>query len=309
MTGRRHFGSVRKRPGGLWQALYWHEGRRHSEGSFLSKADALAFLATAEADIRRGSWIDSKSGKITLDAYSNDWLAHRSGLSIRTVELYEYLLNNHFVPAFGQLALSAVSASKVRNWNADLAGRSLSTASRAYRLLSAIFKTAVMDGLITTSPCKVSGAGVEHPSERPMATAAEVEAIASAMPDYLRIVVLLATWCQLRRGEVLGLRRSDVDVMHGSIQIEQSRTFTRNGNSLIKRPKTRAGRRVLSVPEGKMKELVRHLENFSGGSPNALVVVDGRGSPPSATVLQRAWARARAEVGRQDLLTIFVTQV
>jgi hypothetical protein len=68
-------------------------------------------------------------------------------------------------------------------------------------------RTAVVDGLILTSPCKVDGAGTERAAERPMATIAEVDALTTAMPDHLRVFVLLATWCQLRRGEILGLRR------------------------------------------------------------------------------------------------------
>jgi hypothetical protein len=42
MATRRHFGSVRKRSSGRWQATYWHEGRLHSAGTFAAKADALA---------------------------------------------------------------------------------------------------------------------------------------------------------------------------------------------------------------------------------------------------------------------------
>ena len=41
-------------------------------------------------------------------------------------------------------------------------------------------RTAVDDGLIIKTPCKVSGAGTEHAVERPMATIAEVEVLTSA---------------------------------------------------------------------------------------------------------------------------------
>jgi integrase len=134
-----------------------------------------------------------------------------------------------------------------------------------------------------------------------MATVAEVHALATTMPDYLKIVVLLATWCQLRRGEILGLRRGDVDVMHHTIRIDQSRTFTRDGNSLVNSPKTAAGRRSLSVPESVMKEVVRHMDQFTVRDPDAFLIVDENGKMPSATVLQRAWSKARSAVGRPDL--------
>ena len=53
---RRVFGSVRRLPSGRWQASYWHVGRRHiAEVTLLTKADANAYLAHVETQIRRGS--------------------------------------------------------------------------------------------------------------------------------------------------------------------------------------------------------------------------------------------------------------
>ncbi len=64
---RRQFGSVRKLPSGRWQASYWHLGRRHiAEVTLLTKADANAYLAASETQIRRGSWIDPWGASIAL---------------------------------------------------------------------------------------------------------------------------------------------------------------------------------------------------------------------------------------------------
>lgn len=301
MAGRRHFGSVRKRSSGRWQATYRHEGQRHSSGTFAAKADAYAYLSTVEADLRRGAWIDPRAGQVTVSTYANEWLERRPDLSVRTRELYQYLLRNHIYPTLGHVTLAGLAPSKIRGWHAELAMRHASTASKAYRLLSTVMRTAVADGLVVTSPCKVSGAGTEHAAERPIATLAEVDALAKAMPERLQLVVLLATWCQLRRGEILGLRRRDVDVLHSVIRIEQSRTFTRDGNSLTKAPKTAAGRRTLSVPANVMAAIVHHLEQFASPEADGLLITSGDGSPLTANVLQRAWSKARLEILRSDL--------
>src|ERR1035438_7420676 len=87
-TGRRHFGSVRRRSSGRWQATYRHEGHLYSLGSFPSKADALAYLSTVEADIRRGAWIDPRAGQEALRAYAEEWLNRRPDIAERTRELY-----------------------------------------------------------------------------------------------------------------------------------------------------------------------------------------------------------------------------
>jgi hypothetical protein len=88
MATRRHFGSIRKRSSGRWQATYWHDGRLHSAGTFAAKADALAYLPTIEADLRRGAWIDPRAGQITLHTYADEWLERRPDLAVNTSRFF-----------------------------------------------------------------------------------------------------------------------------------------------------------------------------------------------------------------------------
>src|SRR5665213_3424457 len=301
MTGRRHFGSVRRRSLGRWQATYWHEGCLHSAGTFPTKADALAYLSTMETDVRRGAWLDPNVGQVTLRAFGNEWRERRPDLAVRTRELYRYLLNRHIFPALGHATLAGLAPSKIRGWHAELSSRHASTASKSYRLLSSIMRTEVTDGLILVSSCKVDGAGVERPVERPIATLGEIEALAEAMPEHLSLIVLLAAWCQLRRGELLGLRRQDIDLLHATVQIEQSRTFTMDGTSLVKTPKTLASKRMLAIPRHLVTVIQEHLERFTGPSPTSLVFNGKTGIPLTRNVLQVSWQRARATVGRPEL--------
>ncbi|MGH2930570.1 MAG: site-specific integrase, partial [Solirubrobacteraceae bacterium] len=298
----RTFGSIRRLPSGRYQASYWHEGERYTAPhTFTAKATASAYLSGVESDIRRGGWIDPSAGTVSLKDYSAQWLDRRPELSVRTVELYRYLLDRHVTLMLGASTLAGLSPSKVRAWHAGIAKVHPSTAAKAYRLLSTILKTAVADGLILTSPCKVKGAGVERSPERPLATVAEVGALADAMPERLRLLVLLATWCQLRRGELLGLRRCDIDVLHATLAVEQSRTILTTGRSLVKAPKTAAGRRVLSIPPNVLPQLTDHLEQFVAPETDALLFTGEHGGPLSPSVLSKAWKDARDEIVRPDL--------
>jgi integrase len=273
----------------------------YSAGVHSTKGDALAYLSAVESDLRRGAWIDPRAGKTTLRSYAEQWLDQRNDLAVQTRELYAYLLEHYILPPLGTATLVGLAPSKIRSWHATLARDRPSTAAKAYRLLSTILRTAVTDGLLVSSPCKVSGAGVERPSERPVATVREVEALVAAIPQHLRLVVLLATWCQLRRGEILGLRRKDVDAANGVLHIEQSRSVTMRGESIVKEPKSAAGRRTISVPEFLIADITDHLEHFTGSEPNSLVFNGMKGVALSAHVLQTAWQRARSSVGRPDL--------
>jgi len=298
---RRHFGSVRKRPSGRWQALYWQDERVQSAGTFATKADAQACLSAMETDQRRGKWIDPRGGKVTLNSFANEWLQQRTDLAERTAELYRHVLDRHILPVLGIATLAELSPTKVRAWHSNIAKDHPATASKAYRLLSSIMRTAVVDGIIMTTPCKVEGAGTEHAAERPTASVVEIDSLSRAMPEHLRIVVELATWCQLRRGEILGLRRKDVDAKYDEIHIVQSRTFGMDGKPIVKIPKTAAGRRTISVPRPVMVLLRRHLATFTSIEQEALVVNGKGGSSLTRDALQGSWERARLVIGRPDL--------
>jgi integrase len=273
----------------------------HSAGAHLSKADALAHLAAIEADLRRGAWIDPRAGNMTLQAYSREWLDQRNDLAFRTEELYSYLLERHILPSLGTATLIGLAPSKIRSWHAGLSKRHPSTAAKAYHLLSSILRTAVTDGFLISSPCKVAGGGVERPAERPVATVLEVHALEAAMPEHLRLIVSLATWCQLRRAELLGLRRKDIDLANATLRIEQSRTITMGGRSMVKEPKTAAGRRTIAIPDFLTVQIKDHLERSTGPRGDDFVFTGITGIPLTANVLQTAWQRARAKVGRTDL--------
>ena len=42
------------------------------------------------------------------------------------------------------------------------------------------------------------------------------------MPEQYRAAVTLAAWGTLRRGEVLGLNREDIDLQAGTVRVERS---------------------------------------------------------------------------------------
>ena len=238
---------------------------------------------------------------MTLSDYANEWLKQRTDLAERTAELYRHVLGTHILPALGTSALAGLNPTTIRSWHSNIAKNYPATASKAYRLLSSIMRNAVADGILLASPCKVEGAGAEHAAERPTASVEEVDSLSMAMPEHLRIVVPLAVWCQMRRGEILGLRRMDIDLKHGVIHVLQSRTFGMDGKPIVKLPKTSAGRRSIAVPRPVMKVLIQHLKLFTANEPEALVVVGRAGVILSRDALQGSWERARLTIHRPDL--------
>src|SRR6202034_1472911 len=203
--------------------------------------------------------------------------------------------DKHITPTFRTVALSGISTTAVRAWNSKLAKAHPTTAAKAYRLLAVIMKTAVVDRLILTSPCQVRGAGTETAPKRPTATPDEVQSLADAMPEHLAIAVLLAAWCVLRRAEVLGLRRCDVDLEAGTVSVVVTLPKAMDGTIIEKGPKTTTGQRTAAVPSNVLPALKHHLDMFVCPKRDALII-DG-GSRP----LRDEWGKARTKVGRSDL--------
>jgi len=104
------------------------------------------------------------------------------------------------------------------------------------------------DGRIAKNPCIIKKARVEESIERKTATVADIDALVASMPKRFKIVVLLSAWCQLRRGEVLGLRRGDIDLNAGTISVLQTAQFTGDGSIIFGPPKTATGRRTVAMP-------------------------------------------------------------
>jgi integrase len=277
-------------------------GGRVVTRTFKRKRDAEAYATSVEADRLRGVAIDPRRARVTLATYGRENLRiRRAGLALRTVDQYSWLLEEHILPELGKRALGDIDPSMVRLWNARLSGRHPTTAAKAYRLLSSIMRSAVADEIVTRNPCQVKGAAVERSTERPVASMAEVAALAEAMPDHLRVAVLLGAWCQLRRGELLGLRRRDVDVTRGSLTVELTRGPRMGGEEIIKSPKTEAGRRTVAIPGNVLPAVERHLDIYVGSEPGSPFLVGEKGRALLVKSLTKAWSEARVSVGRTDL--------
>src|SRR5215467_8122177 len=65
----------------------------------------------------------------------------------------------------------------------------------------------------------------------------------------------------MRRGELLGLRLSDVDLDAATVRIERSLEETKSGLRL-KPPKTKHGKRAISLPPNAVAVLREHRRKF-----------------------------------------------
>ncbi|XVS64327.1 tyrosine-type recombinase/integrase [Actinosynnema sp. CA-299493] len=284
-AGRRRFGNVRKLPSGRFQASYLGpDGKRHpAPDTFPTARDAERWLVHVESAIARREWTNPEWAKVQLKDYAEAWIRERPKLRPRTVQLYGWLLGKYVTPHLGTVQLGNLDTPMIRKWRADLLrdGVSESMAAKAYRLLRAVLMTAANeDRIIPRNPCQVAGAGTENPDERPVLTVAQVFDLASRMADLrYRAFVLLAAFCTLRWGEITALRREDVAPDGSWVKVVGAFVELPGRGLVYGPPKSRAGRRRVTVPVTIRRELLDHLDQFTDSAPDAWVFTGKRGNP------------------------------
>lgn len=303
---RRAGGGVDRLPSGRYRVrIVTPMGRRISLGTHPTKRAAEAAYARSLTEQTEGRWTEPASADVTLAEYAPRWLDARltnrgEPLRPRVRELYQGQLERHILPTLGDLACARLTTATVRAWAAQMRGPDgpgASTAAKCYRLLRSIMNTAVEDGLATVNPCTIKGAGVEPSDERPIPTVAEVYALAEAIAPRFRCVVLLAAFVGLRKGELLGLRRCDIDLDAREVTVAQQRQIDRDGSHLVGPPKSEAGRRTVILPAAVVDELRHHLETYAQPGAEGYVVTGEKGGPITPHMLQSNWNRARHDVG------------
>ena len=299
-VSRRSFGSVRQRSSQKWEARYRDSSGKVLYQYFTTKAGATAYLATTEADMLRGDWIDPRRAAVTVSEVAAEFMASKRKLRSRTVELYEYLIDHHINPAFGTRPLSTVTTESVDNWMMALAAKESigpSTEAKALRLFSQIMQFAVQQRRIAFNPC----ANVEAPEvatkTMPFLTEVQVGALAERIGAIhgWRQMVLLAAYGGLRWGECTGLDVAKVDLLRNRVHVDEQ--LQRDG--ALGPPKSEKSVRRVGIPKWLGDEL---SEAIASRTPAAdlpdhhrgllFLTADGTALVHSSTWNRKVWRPA-----------------
>ncbi|WP_433612142.1 site-specific integrase [Dactylosporangium sp. CA-139114] len=275
-------------------------GREAPPGAAVRRVSG-ALLAGVETQILTSTWRNPDVGRISFGNYIAEWIAQRPNLRPRTIDLYRWLYRRYLEPKLQDVALGDITPGLVRAWRADLIteGITATMVAKAYRLLRAVLNTAVDDELIRRNPCRIKGAGTERAAERPTATVAQVFDLAGRVPARYRALILLAAFTSLRHGELIALRRQDFDSRRGTLTVRTTLVELQDGRLLFGPPKTEAGMRTVTVPTAIRPDVRKHLKDFTGEAPDALIFTGVTGAVLRRSNFQRTadWTVAVAAAG------------
>jgi len=285
---RRGFGAIRKLPSGRYQASYKSPDgvRQTGPRTFVSKIDAEGFLAQIRKEIDSDSW--KKEVRPPLEEMTFGELAERhillqntragQPLKASTAEHYRKLLRGPLL-AFVPRSVSSISKNDVDDWwIASTKTGKRTTASKAYKLLVAVMKRAMEDGLIAANPCSVRGAQSANSGKVIVCpTPTEVAQIAKAMDGSLSMMVLLMSYGGLRFGEVTELRRKDISLVkretgeHYELQVSRAVVYVGKA-FLVGTPKSKASKRTIALTSNLNKTIRVFLESVDkAGRQNSLL--------------------------------------
>jgi integrase len=236
------------------------DGRRHQYcETFTKLSDAKATQAKIMSERKAGTLV--RPAKITLAEAIDAWLAGRRNLRPTTERCYRDSLRTA-KDRLGHVQLQKLTKAHVdglvtymqnegrRVGNVQRKGLGARSISVTLRLLSAVLDDAVKQGTLTRNVVKLVEAPRQTRKEMRTWTEAQCISFLQAVTDDRLNAVWQLTLRGLRRGEVLGLCWSDIDLESKTLTIRRTRVPVAGLGVVEGPPKTEKGRRTLPLDDG-----------------------------------------------------------
>lgn len=255
----------------------------------LNQKQAAELRAERLRQIRYGSF--QEESKQTVAAYLTDWLERQQHrLAPTTAASYESYIRLHIIPSLGDTHLDKLTAAAIEAFydrlRVRLGGKSI---RNVHGILHAALSDACRVQLLQRNPATYAEPPRITRTEIQTATAKEIELILAALersPYRIGVVIALATG--MRRGEILGLKWSDLNEQARVLAVRRS-VYQAGGQVAVKETKTGIAR-VIRISPFLVDELKRHQESQPPGT--VWVMADKHGEPYSPQAFTTAFRRA-----------------
>jgi integrase len=294
-------GSIRKRGATSWALQIEGDrtnGKRHRRfitvrGTYKDAQKELTRLLGSADD---GTLPDPS--RITVGDYLRAYLDGALSLSPKTLERYRELAERQIVPHLGQIKLQKLRPEQIDQWHAALlkTGLAARTVGHAHRVLGTVLKRAVENGTLTRNVAAIRKPPAVEAKEIEILTAEDITAILDSLRGHtLHPIASLALTTGMRRGELLALQWSDIDLDAATLRVERSVEETKAGLR-VKPPKTKRGRRNIKLPPEAVAMLREHrkgqielrLALGQGGHPVLVFsTIEGKHLKPNG--VSRSW--------------------
>jgi len=260
-------GHIRERSPGHWAIVIDEPSesgkRRQRWHSFKgTKREAQAKLHELIASIRKGDYVEPS--KLTVAEYVRGRIAQWAAaeeISPKTSERYSELLDNQIVPHLGAKPIQKLRPADIESWHTALktggrkdgrGGVSNRTIGHAHRVLSKALRDAVRHNVVVKNVAAEEGAPAVEADEMVILSPDQVRELPARLKGqrlYARAITALHTG--VRPQELLALRWNAIDLdakPSPTLTITEALEGTKHGLR-FKGPKTRSGRRQITLPD------------------------------------------------------------
>ncbi len=260
--------TIRRREGrpSPWEAVHRDPSGRQRTRAFRRKVDAQRWLDEQTAAIVTGQYVAPDAGAVTFREYAEAWRAaqvHRPS----TAEKVESTLRHHAYPTFGDQPLRSILPTHIQAWVKALSARlSPSTIAVTHGIVASVFKAAVRDRRIVSTPCE--GTKLPRVVREPVMPLDldQVRALEAAMPAHYRAMVTLGAATGLRLSEMLGLTLDRTGLWPPTdrpiLTVDRQLISLSGCDPYLGPPKRRASRRDIPLPHSAAVALREHLVAF-----------------------------------------------
>ena len=242
---------------------------------------------------------ESKPSAPIFEDYSEEWYKRYKAnvfeectkVTTRTnlASLYGY---------FGELRLDEISVDSVQEYMNTMgqAGACKETISQRRKTLSQILEAAREDGIIPKNPASSKrlrnpgrdGEGIQALTRRQ--TESLIRVIPTITDEQVRLFVAILLYTGVRREEAMALKWEKIDFDRSTILIDEAVTFPIE-KPVLKKPKTKAGRRSVPMPDA-LAEILKPLRQESG-----IIIHDERGDYMRKSKIKKLYKRVKMVPG------------
>lgn len=275
--GRLVKGSVfKKASNGRWYVVTHGlrpDGTRKQtgHGGYRTRKEAEARLREVLNQLDSGTYVGPSH--VTLAAYLlDDWLPSiRGRVRPSTFQSYEHNMRAHIVPALGGIGLQALTPLRLNALYAELlvtgrrrgtaGGLSPKTVRYIHTTLHKALGDAVDSGILAMNPAAKAKppkpSAAKSPEMKTWTASELLRFLTHVSDDRLYAAWHLAASTGMRRGEVLGVRWSDVNLDEGRVSVAQALTSV-GYKVMISDTKTTRGTRMVDIDPKTVAALRAH---------------------------------------------------
>ena len=256
---------------------------------------------TIENDITFGKWIDF--------IYRN---FRKMNLRPATKENYEYEIYKYIIPKLGDIRVKDLKAVDFENLYRELKEKNYSDRliKGCHMLCKSALEDAVKEGIIQKNPVKTINPKNPKPKKVDVLSSEEMQRfLIQAKYEGCFELFITALSTGIRRGEILGLKWSDLNLKTGEFYI-QRQVQRINGELVVSPPKTQKSKRTIIIPKSLLQILTEYkkTQNSEWIFPSPVKENSPRDPAAIYKTLQRILKRAECHKIRfHDLRHTFAT--